>query len=123
MNRALQGGMQERTILGIGGAAQEPTQPGMAPGIRAAPRRVSRETQIGVVVAKHAEGAGQFAIEIRGLYGKNRREDFRGLGIGDVLARRVALPDRADRFRRADVAQRQLYEADAFETAIRVTNA
>ncbi len=47
LNRALQRGMAEKTILGVGGATQKPTQPGIVPGA-GAPGRVPRETQIGI---------------------------------------------------------------------------
>lgn len=49
LNRALQGGMQERTILGVGGATQEPTQIGIpAPSVMSSSKPVSRATQLGV---------------------------------------------------------------------------
>ncbi|HVH43052.1 MAG TPA: PilZ domain-containing protein [Labilithrix sp.] len=47
LNRALQGGMQDKTILGVGGLSKEPTQIGIAPGLGPS-ARVPRETQIGV---------------------------------------------------------------------------
>jgi uncharacterized protein (TIGR02266 family) len=50
LTRALQGGMQERTILGIGGAFPTPTAPGAAPGIAppaaAKPRLVLSDTSL-----------------------------------------------------------------------------
>lgn len=46
LSRALQSGMHDRTILGVGGVSKEPTQIGIA--APEAPKPVSRETQIGV---------------------------------------------------------------------------
>ena len=49
LNRALQNAMAEKTILGIGGAGQQPTEPGIIPGAGVpSPARVPRETQIGI---------------------------------------------------------------------------
>ncbi len=64
LNRALQSGMAEKTILGIGGATQEPTQPGIMPGADPVtpPQRVPRETQIGVAPPANPPGKPRLVI-------------------------------------------------------------
>jgi len=62
LNRALQTGMADKTILGIGGATQEPTQPGIMPGLDVTPERVPRETQIGVAPPANLPGKPRLVI-------------------------------------------------------------